>query len=421
MSETIIRELGGYIPDKTCTITLDKIKQFVNVPYFIEWYKSGESCKVFPLFLQELSDLNPVAPALFGLITRNPFFDHTMIKYFIAENDQKPVGRITAFIDYNYSEDKKKTGWVGLFECIKDRKTANMLFDSAVEYLRQNSCQKVIGPAKFNAGGEIGLLIKGFENMPYFMEPYNAPYYQEFFEGYGFEKENDWYSVSTDELLSSDYMNRIASMNEKFKNNRRNEAFNSFTVRNIDFSNVKKEIGVIRELYNPIWNEGTHPQQVYMTEAEFDALALGIKEISIEDLIFIVEKDSHPVAVSVNLPDINEVINEYDSIRKNFVPKNSFRAIPDIIRDLKIFLRIKRRIKEKKFSRTRFLILGIHKEYRKNGIDTMLYSLIKKKALEFGITHGSASQMADINMDIINPIFKLGKIALTWRAYKLDI
>jgi hypothetical protein len=216
-------------------------------------------------------------------------------------------------------------------------------------------------------------------------------------------------------------MNRIASMNEKFKNNRRNEAFNSFTVRNIDFSNVKKEIGVIRELYNPIWNEGTHPQQVYMTEAEFDALALGIKEISIEDLIFIVEKDSHPVAVSVNLPDINEVINEYDSIRKNFVPKNSFRAIPDIIRDLKIFLRIKRRIKEKKFSRTRFLILGIHKEYRKNGIDTMLYSLIKKKALEFGITHGSASQMADINMDIINPIFKLGKIALTWRAYKLDI
>jgi hypothetical protein len=51
----------------------------------------------------------------------------------------------------------------------------------------------------------------------------------------------------------------------------------------------------------------------------------------------------------------------------------------------------------------------------------MLYSLIKKKALEFGITHGSASQMADINMDIINPIFKLGKIALTWRAYKLDI
>ena len=111
------------------------------------------------------------------------------------------MGRIAAFIDYTYTEKRGgKIGWFGLFESEKDSSTARMLIDSAVKYLKANSCTKLIGPAKFNAGGEIGLLIDGFENEPYFMEPYNAPYYQNFFEDYGFKKENDWYSVIADKI-----------------------------------------------------------------------------------------------------------------------------------------------------------------------------------------------------------------------------
>ncbi|GAG53831.1 unnamed protein product [marine sediment metagenome] len=69
----------------------------------------------------------------------------------------------------------------------------------------------------------------------------------------------------------------------------------------------------------------------------------------------------------------------------------------------------------------RFFILGVEEKHRKSGIDSKLYQSIKEKALEIGITRGSASQLADINMDIINPIFKLGKIAMTWRVYGLKI
>jgi len=74
-----------------------------------------------------------------------------------------------------------------------------------------------------------------------------------------------------------------------------------------------------------------------------------------------------------------------------------------------------------RFSRMRFFILGIEENHRKTGIDSKLYWSIKEKALELGINAGSASQLADINMDIINPIFRLGKIALTWRVYGLNI
>ena len=356
-----------------------------------------------------------------GLITRNPYFDHAQIKYFIAYRDRKPVGRIAAFIDYTYKEEGSgKIGWFGLFESEEDEDTAYLLICSAVEYLKVNGCKKIIGPAKFNAGGEIGLLVDGFENEPYFMEPYNAPYYQDFFEEYGFRKENDWYSVNIDKILSKDYMVKVDKILEKIINHRKGKAFSEYTIRNVDFRNLTSEIETIRELYNPIWNEGNHPQQVKMTNAEFDMLALGLKEISLEELIFIVEKDGKPVGISVNIPDINEVIAEMDG-RATYVPSVRFYSPKDIIRDLRIFINTKKKLRQKKFSRMRFFILGVEEKHRKSGIDSKLYWSIKEKALELGIARGSASQLADINMDIINPIFRLGKTSLTWRVYGLDI
>lgn len=421
-TRTNIKELGEYVPGHTDTLSLNKIKEFTTVPYYIDWYKTDDSNKIFPLFLQELSDLNPTPKTVPGLITRNPYFDHAQIKYFIAYRDRKPVGRIAAFIDYTYKEDGSgKIGWFGLFESGEDRDTARLLIDSAVEYLKENSCTKIIGPAKFNASGEIGLLVDGFENEPYFMEPYNAPYYQDFFEEYGFRKENDWYSVNIDKIISKDYMEKVDRILKRIIDHRKGKAFSDYKIRNVDFSNLRSEIETIRELYNPIWNEGNHPQQVKMTDAEFDMLALGLKELSMEELIFIVEKDGKPVGISVNIPDINEVIAEMDGRAAYYIPSPRFYSPRDIIRDLRIFINTKKRLRQKRFSRMRFFILGVEEKHRKSGIDSKLFWSIKERALEFGITRGSASQLADINMDIINPIFKIGKISLTWRVYGLNI
>ena len=416
-----IRELGEYVPGHINTLSLNRIKEFTTVPYYIEWYRSRESRKVFPLFLQELSDLNPTSRTVPGLINRNPYFDHAQIKYLIACRGSKPAGRIAAFIDYNYAEEGRgKTGWFGLFECEEDGNTAKRLIDSSVGYLKQNGCSKIIGPAKFNAGGEIGLLVDGFANMPFFMEPYNAPYYKGFFEDYGFKKENDWYSVNVDKIISQKYMDKVDRLFEHLLNHRRGGKIEGYKIRNVDFRHTKKEIETIRELYNPIWNEGNHPQQVRMTDEEFEVLALGIREIAMEELIYIVEKDGKPVGISVNLPDINEVIADMDS-SPDYIPSPRFYSPRDIFRDLRIFLAVKKRLKQKRFTRLRFFILGVEEKHRKSGIDSRLFWNIKNTALELGFKKGSASQLADINMDIINPVFKVGAIAMTWRVYGLEI
>ncbi|HEY4695988.1 MAG TPA: GNAT family N-acetyltransferase [Candidatus Hydromicrobium sp.] len=420
MSKFLIKELGEYKPNSFNSLNLNKLKEFVIVPYFIDWYRSRESNKIYPLFVQEIESLNPTFFRLPGFVGRNPFFDHTQVKFFIAYNDGRPAGRVMSFIDYNYNEKyNDRFGWFGLFESIENKDLALMLLDRAVDYLKKNGCRKIIGPAKFNAGGEIGLLIDGFENKPYFLEPYNAPYYKDIFEEYGLVKENDWYSVVTDSIISRDYMDRVERVLLKISN-KDHKTLNEIKIRNVNFQDYRNEIKIIKELYNTIWNSENHPQQVRMTDAEFNLQALGIKAISIEDLIFIIEKDDVPIGISVNLPDINEVIEDFDS-KWLHIPSKHFFNLRDLSRDIKIFNLIQKKLKTDGFTRLRILLLGIKKEFRKAGIESKVFFKINKDAVNLGFKYASGSQLADINLDIINPIFRLGKVAFTWRVYGLDI
>ncbi len=415
-----IRELGEYRPGSFNSLNLNKLKEFVIVPYFIEWYASRESKKVYPLFIQEIESLNPTSFRLPGIIGRNPFFDHAQIKFFIAYDDGRPVGRVMSFIDYNYNEKYNENfGWIGLFESIENRDAAGVLIDSAVDYLKGYGCSKIMGPAKFNAGGEVGLLIDGFENKPYFMEPYNAPYYKDFFEGYGFRKENDWYSIITDSVVSKNYMDRIERVMLKISN-KKGRNFDGVNIRCADFKDYRSEIIRIRELYNDIWDTDKHPQQVRLTDAEFNYLAMGIKAISMEELIFIVEKHGEPIGVSVNFPDINEIIYDFDNGQQH-QPSRRFLSRRDMTRDIRIFNLVRRKLKTKGYTRFRSLILGIKKEYRRNAIEAKIYSKISTDAVDLGFKHASGSQLADINLDIVNPISRLGKVAFTWRVYSLDV
>ncbi|MHB1443174.1 MAG: GNAT family N-acetyltransferase [Candidatus Humimicrobiaceae bacterium] len=421
MTNTFIKELGEHIPGKKNTIALNSIKEFVTVPYYVDWYRSKESNKVFSIFLQEISDLNPTNKQIPGVLTKNPFFDHTQIKFFIAYYNNKPAGRIMAYIDYNYNKTHgEKIGWLGLFESIESSDIAEMLLETGIKYLKGNGCTKITGPAKFNANGEVGLLVEGFDKSPYFMEPYNAPYYAQYFEKYGFKKENDWFSMNTDYLLSNGYMTRIENLMEKMNGTVRNDRLNGFNIRNIDFKNIKSEIKIIKDLYNPIWGKGNHPQFTEMTKEEFDILALGIKAIALEELIFVVEKDGCPVGISVSVPNINEIIIEHD-INNLYMPSKKLFSLKDLKRDLNIFGTIKKRLKSKKFSGMRVLILGVDEKYRKTGVDSKLYYKTAQAAKALGIKHGSGSQLADKNFDILNPLFKIGKVAMTWRVYELKI
>src|ERR1019366_1483413 len=117
---------------------------------------------------------------------------HADTRWWIAEQNGKPVGRIAAIINHNYNEiQNERAGFFGFFESINDAKIASALFREAEQWLRAQGMNVVYGPANPSSNDEYGLLIEGFDRPPVLLMTYNPPYYASLIEQNGFVKEQD--------------------------------------------------------------------------------------------------------------------------------------------------------------------------------------------------------------------------------------
>src|SRR5262245_28481192 len=95
--------------------------------------------------------------------TKNPFFQHSDARYFLAERAGKVVGRIAAIENRqhnNYYNDR--VGFFGFFESVDDATVARALFDEAAAWLRARKMSVMRGPTSFSTNDECGLLVEGF-------------------------------------------------------------------------------------------------------------------------------------------------------------------------------------------------------------------------------------------------------------------
>lgn len=108
------------------------------------------------------------------------------IRWLLKNDNSETIGRVAAFVHPKWKE-KQPTGGMGFFECIDDEKAAFKLFDTAREWLEKEGMEAMDGPVNFGERDKWwGLLVDGFFPPNYNM-PYNFPYYQKFFEDYGFQ------------------------------------------------------------------------------------------------------------------------------------------------------------------------------------------------------------------------------------------
>lgn len=403
------------------------LHHFVQVPWKIPAYFDSCSKKVFPLYLQEWSDLNPDPSGFKKFFPgSHPFFRHlSYLQYFLAWKNGKLAGRIAVYIDKNYHENgvQDPIGWIGLFECIECRHVAEALLKEAIKTLKEQGATKIIGPARFNANGEIGLLIDGFQHHPMFMEPYHPPYYQEYFESFA-QKENDWYAFLVKTTSMKTFIDRINSLGSKGKSLRQKISAQGIQIRSLSRSKFKQDVAAIKRLYNQAWDTDRHPQFEYFDDAEFNYIAQGLKMMALYEWVLLAEKNLSPqkeiVACSVMIPDLNEVIDAWDQEHKYWM--RSFARIPFwkwLWRDLMIFRHLKKRLKLKVFKHARIFILG--SLAKKNGLDALLYLESYELAKIYGLLAGSGSQIADINLEMINPMKRMSDVTFTWRVYQFNI
>lgn len=307
---------------------------------------------------------------------KNPFFNNAEVALFMALNNGKPVGRISAHISHTHNKyHQEKTGFFGFFEAIDEYAVAEALLRAAAEWARDKGMERIRGPMSFTTNHELGLLIDSFDRPPVIMMPYNPEYYIGFFEKFGLVKAMDLYAYyGTDDQPLPERVKRIIG---------RVKQRSGCTIRPIDFGNFTREVAAIKNIYNGAWadNWGFVP----MTGEEFDFTAKDMKQIADPELILIAEDAGRPVGFSMALPDFNQVL-----IRLNgrLLPFGLFKLL---------WLTKVRRVMDG----VRVLTMGILPEYRKRGLDNIFYYETFERGVARGYKWGEFSWILE-NNDMMN-------------------
>jgi hypothetical protein len=324
----------------------------------------------------------------------NPFFKHAKIKFFMAYETGKPVGRVAAIVDQNHIKfHNEKCGFFGYYESINDVNVTKRIMAEAKEYLKGEGMEIIRGPFNPSTNDEIGFLLEGFDSPPVVMMPYTPPYYLCLFEQADFLKAKDLHAYF--KPTTEDPPEKIRRIVEKVKK-RENLKF-----RNFDMNDFDNEVKRFKEIYNSAWekNWGFVP----MTDEELDFMAKALKPIIDPRLAHFIEVDGKPVGSTLCVPDFNFVLKRLNGrlgpigILKYFYYKGKIPIV-------------------------RLMTLGVIKEYRNRGLEAILYNEIFLATRKAGYVGGEMSWTLEDN-DLINRGIEAmgGKLYKKYRIYEAKL
>ncbi len=118
-------------------------------------------------------------------------------RHFVAHVDGRTVGHALAMVNRDLKDrDGAPLGAIGHFECIEDYAVAADLLDAATGWLdREHGLRRIWGPIDFDIWHGYRFMTSGFDRPVFHGEPYNKPYYPEFFERFGFTVQQRWSSA----------------------------------------------------------------------------------------------------------------------------------------------------------------------------------------------------------------------------------
>lgn len=296
------------------------------------------------------------------------------------------VGRVAAIHNHLHNEvHADKVGFFGFFECVNDFTVAAPLLDTAAEWLRQRGLDTIRGPMSFSVNDECGLLIDGFDSPNTLMMPHNPPWYLTLLETAGFTKARDLVC-----LEGGAHEAPVPAPNRTVRAVELILKRYGLTIRSLDMSRFNEEVETVKRIYNAAWerNWGFIP----MTDAEIDNLAKAFRPVVIPTLVpFVETADGRTIAFGLALPDLNQAL----------AGNRSGGMFPAA---LTMLWKLRRR----KITRARILLLGILPEWRGKGIDAALYHWIWTRAAERNIGWGEAGWLLEDNHAIIQGLAKAG-------------
>lgn len=361
---------------------------FLRVPFAI--YANDKNW-VAPLFFERLEHLHE---------KKNPFFQHAEAQLFVAEQNGKAVGRISAQIDRLHLERYNDAcGQFGFLEAQDDPAIFKALFDAAENWLRLRDIKKVQGPFSFSINDESGLLVDGFDTPPNMMMGHAAQHYGKHVEANGFKKAKDLLAYLRDLKLP------VPEIFEKISE--RTIQSGDLKVRPMKKSDMKNEIKIIMSIFNDAW--GNNWNYVPFTEAELNMLATNLKLLVHNESVQIASYRGEDAAFIVTMPNLNEW---FAGLNGKLLPHGLPRLIGKLI--------------TKKARTFRIPLMGVRKKFQDGMLGGALAASVTKAVFDFHVPRGAEevelSWILEDNHGMRHFIEAYGgKVYKTYRVYEKSL
>ncbi len=278
----------------------------------------------------------------------NIFFKNgEAIRWVLRDDEGNLIGRVAAFINknkaFNYAQP---TGGMGFFECVDDKEAANKLFYQCENWLMERGMQAMDGPINFGENDNYwGLLVEGFTHPGIGMQ-YNPPYYQQFFEDYGFKF---YFEQVTNHLnLTVPFPERFWKIADWI----RQKPIYSF--EHINLKEADRFIDDFKTIYDTAWQ--FHENFTPIDKEMLKRTILNAKDVIDEEFIWFAYQEGQPIAFLIMFPDVNQILKHLNGKLHLW---NKLK-----------FLYFK---KKNTMTRARITIMGVVPQFQKSGIESGIF------------------------------------------------
>jgi hypothetical protein len=276
------------------------------------------------------------------------------VRWILKDEAGELIGRIAAFTNKKYKNkgDDVPVGGIGFFECINRQAAADLLFDTAKQWLEKKDMQAMDGPINFGERDRWwGLVTAGYYEPLYCMN-YNQPYYVQLFENYGFQLffNQICFGLEAQKPISKKIFDRYAAL----------AAQPGMSVQLMDKNRLEKFAADFVTVYNKAWAGHGGLKQLALEQVKL--MFKKMKPVMDERIIYFAYHYEEPIGMFINLPDLNQYFKHMNG---------KFGLLQKLY-----FLYLQKFRPSRKFTG---LVFGVVPEWQGKGVDALMIGECQKQ------------------------------------------
>ena len=313
---------------------------------------------------------------------QNPALDYSEARQFLAFKNNKIAGRIAVLINRKEEKElgikKVRFGWL---DFIDDKEVSKALIDVAINFAKENNISKIEGPMGFTNLDKAGMLTFGFDKLATMIGLYNNDYYPKHLEDLGLVKEKEWveFELQFPEILPEKVEKFSTLIAQKYK------------LKTLKFNNKKEILPYVESMFK-LLDETYKHLSTYTPISDEQIKTYKEKYFGFIDKDYITcvaDENNQLVAFAITMPSYSKALQKSKGKLFPFGWWHFLQA-------------------GKKNERANFYLIGIHPEYQRRGVTSMIFKAIQMNLKNKGIKYLETNPELEENKSV----------QLLWQEYQ---